>query len=377
MPIKTNQIAEEPLLLEGLGSAPTTGSGKGLFYAIDIGAGQTEGGFVDEAGNEIQLTNAGALNLGDNNLGDLLNVSSASPSSGQVLAWNGSQWAPSAAGSGEANTASNLPGDEGVFASKSSLDLQFKSLTAGTNISLSSDANAITINATGGSGEVNTASNTGAASDADVFKQKTGVDLEFRRLTAGTNVTITENADDIVITSTGGTDNDAIHDNVAGEIAALTEKVSPASADLLIIEDSADSNNKKKVQIGNLPGGGSSNEFSFNLAAGADIATRVAGASNVPAGWTLEAASTAGITQLGSLAETLTITHNEGKVAAELAVFEETTSGPASLQGVTKIDLSAQGDQKTTTSLNESGIIDLQTKTNSSKTLIVFVKFIG
>ena len=54
----------------------------------------------------------------------------------------------------------------------------------------------------------------------------------------------------------GGADADAIHDNVAGEIAAITEKTVPVGTDLLIIEDSADSNNKKKVQIGNLPGGG-------------------------------------------------------------------------------------------------------------------------
>jgi hypothetical protein len=55
-----------------------------------------------------------------------------------------------------------------------------------------------------------------------------------------------------------GTDDDAIHTNVAGEINALTEKVTPVNADLVIIEDSADSNNKKKVQVGNLPGGGGS-----------------------------------------------------------------------------------------------------------------------
>ncbi len=54
----------------------------------------------------------------------------------------------------------------------------------------------------------------------------------------------------------GGTDTDAIHDNVAGEIAALPEKATPVNADLLIIEDSEASNAKKKVQIGNLPGGG-------------------------------------------------------------------------------------------------------------------------
>src|SRR3990170_669959 len=47
----------------------------------------------------------------------------------------------------------------------------------------------------------------------------------------------------------------ALHDNVAGEIAAITEKVTPVSADLLVIEDSAAANAKKRVQVGNLPGG--------------------------------------------------------------------------------------------------------------------------
>lgn len=51
------------------------------------------------------------------------------------------------------------------------------------------------------------------------------------------------------------TDNDAIHDNVSGEISAITEKLAPVSTDLLLIEDSAASDAKKKVQIGNLAGG--------------------------------------------------------------------------------------------------------------------------
>ena len=53
-----------------------------------------------------------------------------------------------------------------------------------------------------------------------------------------------------------GADGTAIHDNVNSEISALTEKATPVSADLIIIEDSAASNAKKKVQIGNLPSGG-------------------------------------------------------------------------------------------------------------------------
>lgn len=52
----------------------------------------------------------------------------------------------------------------------------------------------------------------------------------------------------------GAGDADAIHDNVSGEIAAVAEKTSPVSADLILIEDSAASNAKKRVQIGNLPG---------------------------------------------------------------------------------------------------------------------------
>jgi len=49
----------------------------------------------------------------------------------------------------------------------------------------------------GGGGEVNTASNVGG--EKEVFKQKTGTDLEFRTLKEGDNVTITQNTDDLEI----------------------------------------------------------------------------------------------------------------------------------------------------------------------------------
>jgi hypothetical protein len=51
----------------------------------------------------------------------------------------------------------------------------------------------------------------------------------------------------------GATDVDAIHDNVAGEIEAITEKADPIASDIVLIEDSADGFNKKQVQLGNLP----------------------------------------------------------------------------------------------------------------------------
>jgi hypothetical protein len=51
-----------------------------------------------------------------------------------------------------------------------------------------------------------------------------------------------------------GTDSAAIHDDVAGEIAAISAKADPAVDDLLLIEDAADSNEKKKITVGSIAG---------------------------------------------------------------------------------------------------------------------------
>ncbi len=45
----------------------------------------------------------------------------------------------------------------------------------------------------------------------------------------------------------------AFHDDEAGEFGGVEEKTSPVSADLIVIEDSAASNVKKRVQLGNIP----------------------------------------------------------------------------------------------------------------------------
>lgn len=52
----------------------------------------------------------------------------------------------------------------------------------------------------------------------------------------------------------GGTDAAAIHKSTAAEISTIAEKTTPVGDDLLLIEDSAASNVKKKIKVSNLPG---------------------------------------------------------------------------------------------------------------------------
>ena len=51
------------------------------------------------------------------------------------------------------------------------------------------------------------------------------------------------------------TDVDAIHVDTGGEISGIDEKTTPVSDDLLVIEDSEAANVKKRLKVGNLPGG--------------------------------------------------------------------------------------------------------------------------
>jgi hypothetical protein len=108
-------------------------------------------------------------------------------------------------------------------------------------------------------------------------------------------------------------DPDAIHDNVAGEIAAITEKLNPTAADYLLIEDTAAADVKKRVFVGNLP---AISGTSYRQTAMAQIAvatsttatsfpalTTIAALSNgvaLPTG-TINVASTTGFAAAGTL----------------------------------------------------------------------------
>ena len=71
----------------------------------------------------------------------------------------------------------------------------------------------------------------------------------------------------------GGVDPNAVHVNAQSEISGITAKPTPTTSDLLIIEDAADSNNKKKITIGDLPSGGDSIYSASGTVPGSTVAT--------------------------------------------------------------------------------------------------------
>lgn len=153
---------------------------------------------------------------------------------------------------GEANTGANLGAGTGVFAQMSGDVLQFKSIVQGTGMSITSDANTITLSSTG---EANTGSNVGAGDG--VYKQMSGTTLQFKSLTAGANITLTAGADSIEIAATGvgeantgsnvGTGGFGVFKQMNGTVLEF-KNIYVASSKLSLVDDGA--NNRLALDLG-------------------------------------------------------------------------------------------------------------------------------
>lgn len=128
-------------------------------------------------------------------------------------------------GGGEANTSSNTGAGEGLALPKVGVDLPFKSLTAGANITLTPSGTEIEIaSAAGGGGEANTSSNQGAGEGLAL--PKSGVDLPFKTITAGSNITLTPGADTLEISTSGSGDHNQLTNRDLADqhpISAITD----------------------------------------------------------------------------------------------------------------------------------------------------------
>lgn len=104
-------------------------------------------------------------------------------------------------GSPSSVTGANVGSGAGnVFRDKTGQTINFKTLLAGSNVTVTDNADDVTIAA---SGEANTAANVGTGA-GNVFKNKSGVTINLKTIKAGTNITVTDNTDDITIASSGG-----------------------------------------------------------------------------------------------------------------------------------------------------------------------------
>ena len=105
-------------------------------------------------------------------------------------------------GSGEANTTSNVGTGSGQLAkAKDGVNLPFKTIKAGSNITVTNNTDDVEISGPA-PGEVNTTSNAGTGEG--LAKAKSGADLPLKTLKAGANITLTASTDEIEIAASGG-----------------------------------------------------------------------------------------------------------------------------------------------------------------------------
>lgn len=193
---------------------------KGFTEALYAEAGIVDDGLPDTVSNSKRLTalhtlfdsTASNTNLGNTPTASDVTISSSTGTDATISAATTSLAGVMTAADklslgNKIDTVSNGAVAGEILASKpSSTEVQLKRLVAGTNVTLTSDANSVTINTTGGSGEVNTASNIGTGTG--LFANKSGVDLQFKTLKTLGAATITSDTDSVTIdvTSAGGGD---------------------------------------------------------------------------------------------------------------------------------------------------------------------------
>lgn len=201
IPAGKNALSISPAITAGVTVTVPPGS---KFITLDEYTGGGGGG-GGEANTGYNV--GGGIPIYDSKSGAVLNFRSLIAGTGITMSSSPGQGITINAtavpgGSGEVNTASNLGAGVPVYDSKSGVDLRFRSLVAGSGIDITSTSGgATTISNTLAPGEVNTASNVGTGTGT-VFKVKSGANLQFKTLKAGANVTLVNGTDDITINAT-------------------------------------------------------------------------------------------------------------------------------------------------------------------------------
>jgi hypothetical protein len=136
-------------------------------------------------------------------LDDLQDVAVSGASNGQVLTrFADGSWGPGAAGGGSVDGANVGTGGATVFKQRNGSTLEFRRLKANGSVSIAENPDDVTITVPA-PGEANTASNAGSGTSVGVFARKSGANLEFRGIRPGVGITVTQDANDVVVSATG------------------------------------------------------------------------------------------------------------------------------------------------------------------------------
>ncbi|MFZ9061479.1 MAG: hypothetical protein ACO218_09675 [Steroidobacteraceae bacterium] len=172
-------------------------------------------------GTNVKFSEGGAIAV----LDDVGDVSAASPSSNDVLTWNGSAWVPAAApgaGGGEANTASNVGAGAGVYKQKTGTDLELRSIVGGTLVTATQNVNDVTLDVALDPDDLDDTSTTNKFTTAADISKLAGIE-------AAADVTDEAN----VVAALDG--------------ATLTDAGRPATGDKVLIQDASASDALKTV----------------------------------------------------------------------------------------------------------------------------------
>lgn len=407
--IKNNQLdPSEPRIFDQLTSDPTTGAGKGSYYVKEV-SGVAELFYKDSNNNVIQITNNGALNAGGggaSSLPDLSDVTLTSPANTEVLTYNGSQWvnAPAPSGGGsvvdDAYNATTWNGDTTQAASRNALRDKFESLVeADGSIGTHSDVNLTGISnndflqwngsafvpvALAGGGDLLSTNNLSDVANAATALSNLGGLSSTHAASVGnhTDVSLSGIADGQILKwvnansrfepaneSGGGGGGVAIEDE------GSSVEASASTLDFQGVSHEAVLESANNVII-------HSREYTFSLPAAATLADRIAAATGVPAGFTLQTAAVAGEANFDDSADTLVVTHGlSNRVAVEFKCFEITDSGPTNAQEIEEITaiMATQSAVKTNVAKTKAAIMQLTNTyaTDTSKNLIMYLKLIS
>ena len=225
--------------------------------------GGTGGIAITNNADDIQIGTSNIpwanLDLSNSDIHDLANVTNSGCADGQILKVNSTGHFVCSADElssvvYENNTGANVgAGQASVFRDKTGATLNFKELTEGGNVILTNGTDDITISAAGW--QNNTGANVGAG-QASVFRDKTGATLNFKELTEGGNVILTNGTDDITISAAGWQNNTGA--NVGAQAGSLYRGNTADVLDFKTIGGTGGisiTNNADDIQIGtsNIP----------------------------------------------------------------------------------------------------------------------------